>query len=145
VAIENRTLTPGTQLTATYKKVTYFCTVEQAEDGKLSFVLADGRRFTSPSAAGSALLGGIACNGWRYWSLAGDAAPTDAPDATDASAAEKPRRTRNAKLLSRIPNQRGAPEGLTRWWCSGCMAGFTHLTGETPTACPQGHSETPAA
>jgi len=34
--------------------------VEQGEEGKLEYVLVDGKRFRSPSAAGSAVMGGSA-------------------------------------------------------------------------------------
>ncbi len=61
--IANRNLEPGTRLVASYKKQAYVCAVEEGEDGKLAYVLADGKRFTSPSAAGSAVMGGTACNG----------------------------------------------------------------------------------
>ena len=54
MAIEDRNLPVGTRLVANYKKQTYVCTVEAAEDGEgLAFVLEDGSRYKSPSAAGS--------------------------------------------------------------------------------------------
>jgi Restriction Enzyme Adenine Methylase Associated len=142
VAIENRSLTPGTQLTATYRKTQQRCTVEANADGSLAFVLADGRRFTSPSAAGSAVMGGIACNGWRFWSLVGEASeavPTDGPVAV------KVRATKASTIIKRVPNQKGTPDGQTRWFCSGCMNGFLHPSEEQPTACPEGHSDQPAS
>lgn len=140
MSITHRTLTPGTVLAARYKRTAYTCTVEQADDGPLTFVLADGRRFRSPSAAGSAVMGGIACNGWRFWSLAEGSASAQA-----AAAPEPPARTgRPRKLLTRTPNQQGVPEAQVKWFCSACMAGFLVPTGETPTACPAGHSTAPA-
>ena len=39
--------------------------------GKRRYRLTDGREFASPSAAGKAVMGGTACNGWRFWSVAG--------------------------------------------------------------------------
>ena len=101
--IENRDLPAGTRLEATYKKVRYVCTVEAGEDGKLAFVLEDGKRFTSPSAAGSVVMGGTACNGWRFWTVEG------APPAADAAqSAPKERkaggtRTRTKKAASEAP------------------------------------------
>ena len=71
MAIENRELPVGTRLVATYKKEEHVCTVEQGEDGRKAYVLGDGRNFTSPSAAGSAVMDGTACNGWRFWSVEG--------------------------------------------------------------------------
>ena len=63
MAIENRDLPIGARLVADYKKARYVCVVEAGEEGKKAFVLEDGKRFTSPSAAGSAVMGGTACNG----------------------------------------------------------------------------------
>lgn len=77
----------GTRLEATYKKETYGCEVVAGEDGKRLFRLDDGQEFKSPSAAGSALMGGIACNGWRFWSVA-EEQPKPAP---------KPRRAKATK------------------------------------------------
>ena len=55
--LENRNLPAGTRLVANYKKQTYVCTVQAAEEGDgVVFVLEDGRRFKSPSAAGSAVM-----------------------------------------------------------------------------------------
>ena len=46
--------------------------VEKADEGgKLAFVLEDGKRYKSASAAASALMGGKAVNGWRFWSVQG--------------------------------------------------------------------------
>ena len=142
MTIMNRTLTPGTVLTARYKKTAYTCVVEQAEDGTLAFVLADGRRSSSPSAAGSAVMGGSACNGRRFWSLTDGSKPAPA-----ASTPSEPKMTKAArgKLLTRVANQKGAPEGQVRWFCAACLAGFCAPTGEPPPACPAGHTADPAA
>jgi hypothetical protein len=67
--IENRNLEPGTRLAAKHKGTTYGMEVVQTEEG-IRYRLEDGREFTSPSAAGSAVMNGTACNGWRFWSLA---------------------------------------------------------------------------
>ena len=56
-------LAPGTRLVAKYKGTEHAAEVVADEEGKLRFRLADGREFGSPSAAGSAVMGGIACNG----------------------------------------------------------------------------------
>ena len=56
-------LAPGTRLVAKYKGAEHAVEVLAGDDGKLRFRLADGREFGSPSAAGSAVMGGIACNG----------------------------------------------------------------------------------
>ncbi len=64
-----KSLKAGTRLIGTHRKVRHTAQVVTGEDGKLRFRLEDGREFGSPSAAGSAVMGGIACNGWRFWSL----------------------------------------------------------------------------
>ena len=67
--LENRNLEAGTRLAAKYKGQVHTCEVVQTEEG-LRFRLEDGQEFKSPSSAGSAVMGGTACNGWRFWSLA---------------------------------------------------------------------------
>jgi len=67
--IENRNLEAGTRLAARYKGTTYTCEVVQTEEG-LRYRLQDGKEFKSPSSAASAVMGGMAANGWRFWSLA---------------------------------------------------------------------------
>ena len=64
-------LATGTEFVAKYKGTEHRCEVVTGEDGKRRFRLADGREFKSPSSAGSAVMGGTACNGWRFWSVAG--------------------------------------------------------------------------
>ena len=134
--IENRSLLAGTRLVANYKKQTHVCTIEADEEGKTAFVLPDGRRFKSPSSAASAIMGGKAVNGWRFWSLEGEGAEPKAQATTD-----KPEKKNGAgsKLISRTPNQKGVTEGQVRYFCNGCMASFTAPTGQEPTECPAGH------
>ena len=69
--LENRNLEPGVRLVARYKKEEYRAEVVAGEGDKTLIRLEDGREFTSVSAAGSAVMGGVACNGWRFWSLEG--------------------------------------------------------------------------
>ena len=72
MAIEDRNLTVGTRLVANYRKQAHACMVENAEEGDgVLFVLEDGRKFKSASSAASALMGGKAVNGWRFWSVQG--------------------------------------------------------------------------
>ena len=131
--IENRNLEAGTRLVANYKKQTYVCTVEGGEDGKLTFVLEDGKRYTSPSSAGSAVMGGAACNGWRFWSVEGGEQPaSEAPAAKPAKAKKG-----GFKLFKRLPGT-GLEEGQQRWWCHACQKSF--VTAETePQVCDAGH------
>lgn len=63
-------LRPGTRLTARFKGADYGAEVIEAQDGAIRYRLDDGREFKSPSAAGTAVMGGSACNGWRFWSVA---------------------------------------------------------------------------
>ncbi len=152
MAITKRDLPEGTRLVATYKKQAYVCRVEKGDDGKAAYVLEDGKRYTSPSAAGSAVMGGTACNGWRFWSLEGESPKAESGVKTEkpkretkakAKMAAKPRKQNgNGKLLSRTASQEGVDEGMTRWFCNACMATFVLPAGETPEACPAGHSAT---
>ena len=71
MALENRKLEVGTKLEARYKKEVHQAEVVAGEGDKTLIRLAAGREFTSVSAAGSAVMGGVACNGWRFWSLEG--------------------------------------------------------------------------
>ena len=149
MAITNRDLPEGARLVANYKRQTFVCTVKKGEDG---------RRFKSPSSAASAVMGGSAANGWRFWSLEGEAPATEPaaekPKAKGKSVGErsfaearrqdeaaKPRKAngKNGKLISRTPNQKGVPEGQVRWFCNGCMASFVVEGTDEPEACPQGH------
>ena len=70
MSIEDRNLAVGTKLVARYKGQEYTAEVVKTEEG-VRYRLEDGREFKSPSSAGSAVMGGSACNGWRFWSLAG--------------------------------------------------------------------------
>ena len=133
-----RDLVAGTRLVATYKKQTYVCTVQEGEEGKLEYVLEDGKRFKSPSAAGSAVMGGSACNGWRFWTIEGEA-PTVAQGPKPEREAGHAGGAKGKKLIYRIPNQTGVAEGQTKFFCRACMKGFLVETGSTPEVCPEGH------
>ena len=85
--IANRNLTEGTRLVATYKKEQRTCVAGLLKDGRMAFRSTTAATFTSPSAAGSAVMGGQACNGWRFWTIEGES-PAKTPKA------EKPKRTR---------------------------------------------------
>jgi hypothetical protein len=43
------------------------------------------------------------------------------------------------KPLFRTPNQKGTPEGQTRWYCHDCAKSFLVTTGQMPESCPAGH------
>lgn len=151
MAVEHRDLTPGQTLVARYKGTEYRCQVQQNRDGKLVFVFPDGTAHKSPSAAGSAVMGGISCNGLRFWSLEGTLAPARTPKETPAEPVKGPKAAKPtaskarkpSSLFKRLKNQEGVPDGQTRWFCSACMDAFDAPTGETPTTCPQGHTDQP--
>src|SRR5687767_2883905 len=114
MAIKDRNLETGSVLVATYKKERYECRVDE-EEGKQTFVLQDGRRFKSPSAAASAVMSGKAVNGWLFWSLA---------DRSEESIPAPQPSTATKKLIRRLPNQKGIEAGKARYWCNGCMKSF---------------------
>jgi hypothetical protein len=141
MAIEDRNLSIGTRLVATYKKQAYVCVVEAAAEGEAgsAYVLDDGRRFKSPSAAGSAVIGGKAVNGWRFWSIEGEAPGATASEAAARAAPAKPRKGKGKKTIYRIPPGPNLAEGKSRWFCVACMKSFTHDGEDAPAACPEGH------
>ena len=148
MAIENRNLLAGTRLVANYKKQRYVCTVEANPEGEgVVFVLEDGKRFKSPSAAASAVMGGNAANGWRFWSVEGeepkahegDEATSEAPEKPANGKATKSKAGRQGKLIYLHPNQQGLAEGQRRWMCVACLKGFVAGGEEQPQACPKGH------
>ncbi len=104
--LENRNIQPGTRLVGRYKKVDHYAEVVQAEDGSIRYRLEDGRQFKSPSSAGSAVMGGLACNGWRFWGLAEagpaqiDEARTEEKIRAEGSKPGRPRKARDVKPIS---------------------------------------------
>jgi len=141
VPIENRDLAVGTRLVARYKKQEHTATVVEGEGGGLRYRLEDGREFKSPSAAGSAVMDGVACNGWRFWSLAGEApAPKKERKAPAPKAAPKPKKpVPKTQGFQRLPNGEGATEGTAKFFCDACMAAFEALADSEPATCPKGH------
>ena len=133
MAIEDRNLAPGTQLVARYKGTQYAVAVVEGEGGKLLYRLGDGREFKSPSSAGSAVMGGSACNGWRFWSVAGS---EPKPKKEPRKAAKKVEGKKNGNpghgLITRLEDG--------RWFCNACMEPFEAPAGVEPQGCPKGHS-----
>jgi hypothetical protein len=135
MSIEDRNLKAGQRLVATYKKQDYACTVKSTKDG-LRFALDDGTEYKSPSSAGSAVMGGSACNGWRFWTPASEAKKAAATKAETKKAPAK----KKAKLtFAPMDDQAGASDGNVRFFCSGCQDAFEAPKGVTPVGCPQGH------
>jgi hypothetical protein len=141
----------GTKLTATYKKQEYVCMVQDGEDGKLAFMY-DGKSYSSPSSAGTAVIG-TACNGWRFWSLAdgeithaakgkdkGKTAPKAGTPAMPKTAARRRREQANPTVLHKHDNQKDLQPGEMRWVCDACLKHFIVEGDATPETCPEGHS-----
>ena len=135
MAIEDRNLTVGTRLVANYGKHAHACMVEKAEEGEgILFVLEDGRKFKSASSAASAVMGGKAVNGWRFWSVQGTK-----PKAKEGREKPETQAAKSKRLVYRVPNQKGIAEGQSRWFCRACMKGFVIEGNGQPEACPAGH------
>ena len=132
MTIEDRNLEPGTKLAARYKGQAHSVLVLKDDEGKLGFELDNGTIYKSLSKAGSDVMNGTACNGWRFWSLEGDL-----PEKKEA--ASKEAKGKVVKLIKRVPNQKGVDEGSTKWFCGACMKSFVTDTTDEPDACPQGH------
>ena len=142
MAIEDRNLTVGTRLVASYRKQAHVCMVEKEEEGEGNvFVLEDGRKFKSLSSAASAVMGGKAANGWRFWSVQGRE-----PKAREGGEKPEAQASKSKRLVYRVPNQKGIAEGQSRWFCRACMKGFVVEGCGQPEACPEGHgSDEPKA
>jgi len=136
MAIENRELEAGTKLVARYKGTLHTLLVLKDEGGKPGFELDNGTIYRSLSKAGSAVMGGTACNGWRFWTPEGELPEKSARVATEAPTG---RTGKQVKLIRRVPNQKGVDDGRVKWFCSGCMKSFLTETMDEPDVCPEGH------
>src|SRR3990172_9561781 len=105
MAIEDRNLKAGTKLVARYKGQEHTAEVVKTEEG-LRYRLEDGREFKSPSSAGSTIMGGSACNGWRFWSVVGEEAKPKAAKKADAKKAEKKNGNPGTGLITRLEDGR---------------------------------------
>ncbi len=133
MAIEDRNLATGTELLARYKGHGYRCVVVAGEGDKPGYRMEcpdhpdlHRKEFKSPSSAGSAVMGGSACNGWRFWSLAGSEEAKPKPKAKKKTKAN----TGNG-LIERM--------GDGRYFCSACQEAFDAPAGVEPQGCPKGH------
>ncbi len=127
MAIEDRNLAAGTKLVARYKGKEYTAEVVETEEG-LRYRLEDGKECKSPSSAGSAVMGGSACNGWRFWSVAGS--ENAKPKKTSKKAAKETANPGNG-LIERMEDG--------RYFCSACQEAFDAPKGVEPQGCPKGH------
>jgi hypothetical protein len=118
--IENRDLEAGTRLVVRHKGAEYTCEVVKTKDG-LRYRLKDGKEFNSPSSAGREITGGVAVNGWRFWSLEGTlpernaktakAAKPSAKEAPAKKAAKKSTKKAAKKKVARAAAARGDKYG----------------------------------
>ena len=127
MSIEDRNLAPGTKLVARYKGKEYTAEVVEIEEG-LRYRLEDGKEFKSLSSAGSAIMDGKACNGWRFWSVAGS---EKAKPKKTSKKAEKENANPGNGLIERM--------GDGRYFCSACQEAFDAPKGVEPQGCPKGH------
>ena len=127
MSIEDRNLATGTKLIGRYKGKEYTAEVVETEAG-LRYRLEDGRGFKSPSSAGSAVMGGSACNGWRFWSVAGS---EGAKPKKTAKKTEKKNGNPGSGLIERMEDG--------RFFCSACQEAFEVPKGVEPQGCPKGH------
>ena len=127
--IENRELKPGTKLVAKYKGKEYSAEVVGTEAG-MRYRLEDGREFKSPSAAGSAILK-TACNGWRFWGLADEAAVQEDKPKTERKPGKVGKRSKKEAGFDRLEDGRA--------FCNACMAAFEVADDQEPAECPKGH------
>ncbi len=72
MAITNRELVVGTKLVGRYKGQQHGVLVVGDADTGFGYELDHGTIYKSVSAAGSAVMHGTSCNGWRFWSVEGD-------------------------------------------------------------------------
>ena len=139
MSIEDRNLAAGTQLVARYKGKEYKAEVVETEEG-LRYRLEDGKEFKSPSSAGSAVMGGSACNGWRFWSLEG----TREAKIKQATAERGRAQSARGDLVARNKAKASGPLGFKRlddgrYFCDSCMEAFDAPKDVTPVGCPKGH------
>ena len=135
MVIENRDLAAGTKLVARYRGQQHTVLVIGDAETGLGFELDNGTIYKSPSAAASAVMGGQAANGWRFWSQEGEIPSVKTVKPTKVKAVSP------AKLqqIRRTRSQKGTPEGQVKWSCSSCMTTFLVEGDLTPDACPEGH------
>jgi hypothetical protein len=145
--IENRDLAPETRLVARHKGKQHFCTVLQTRDG-LRYRVGD-KEFNSPSSAGRDVTGGVAVNGWRFWSLEGTPEVRSAKATKPATAKlEKTAKGKGGKTVK--PRTRGAKKSAKKkvaraaskdnYGCGVCPETFQTLKAATKHAMSHGSS-----
>ena len=140
MTIEDRNLEAGTKLVARYKGTIYHMDVTETKDG-IRYRLSEApfSEFKSPSAAGSAVMGGNACNGWRFWSLEGQ-------EPAPKTRGRKPKKaSKNGGNPATFKNVAEPEEADGRFWCNCCADGFSAPAGVKPIGCPKGHTAAESA
>jgi hypothetical protein len=84
-----------------------------------------GKEYGSPSAAGSAVMGGVSCNGWRWWSVEG------AETKPKATAKATPKASTKA-----TPKAKGAAKPKAKTKKARRVAGGANGEAETPVEKP---------
>src|SRR5712691_5767651 len=105
--IENRDLAVGTVLTARYRKQDRTCEVVETPDG-VRYRLDDGTEHRSPSSAGKAAMDGVACNGWRFWSVQGSEPAR--PERQPKAETKRPKREASKKAAKKTGGKRAGAE-----------------------------------
>jgi hypothetical protein len=103
MVIADRNLPIGSTLIGSYRGAAHRCAVIDRGDGRPGFRLDDGQVLRTPSGAGRAVMGGVACNGWRFWNV-----ETGAPD--------------GATTVDNATAQQPPGQGLP-WWPPSCRQG----------------------
>ena len=136
MTIEDRNLKAGMVLVARYKGDNYRCEVEDTPEG-IRYKLLENEGTTthkSPSAAGSAIMRGNACNGWRFWSVEGS-------EPAPKTRGRKPKKTsEDGAKPATFENVAEPEEADGRFWCNCCANGFSAPAGVEPIGCPKGHT-----
>ena len=139
MSIEDRNLKPGTVVVARYKKRDHRCEVVKGAEGKAAYRVG-GKEYSSPSAAGSAVMGGVACNGWRFWTPEGAAKATTTPKAAEKPAA-KPKAASKPKGKGKRPAK--AKPKATK--VEGGSNGEPEAPAEKPVSCGDCGAEFPSS
>jgi hypothetical protein len=130
--IENRELAAGTRLVARHKKQEHVCEVVETSEGLCYRV--NGKDFNSPSSAGREVTGGVAVNGWRFWSLEGDLKPAKERKPKTAKApakkAVKPKGKKGKKVGKKVAKAASAGS----YGCGACNQEFPTLKAATAHA-----------
>ena len=144
MAIENRNMQAGELLVATYKKIEHRVLVVGDDDVGFGYELDGGTIYKSLSSAGSAVMGGTACNGWRFWTREGEVKEkAESKAEARAETPATPKRSTKSRVVAvvrKMKVQTGAPEGQVKYFCSSCQKPFFVNNDVEVSACPEGHA-----